>query len=484
MAAQIKWDTFSKPSPAELLCGVHSAPFDMATSTSTASTAALTVGEIIEQRPLGAYQIWITVLCGLVLVLDGFDSQAINYIGPPLSDVLHFPLKNLGSVFSAGLFGLMIGAMTSGPIADRWGRKWPVILSTLSFAGFSLVTVHVASYRELLALRFLTGLGLGGAMPNVVALASEFVPRRVLPQVVTLLFVGMPLGGVVCGLLSAAVIPRHGWPLVLYIGGTIPLAIALLLIAGLPESIGFLAAQGKDPRKIARILARIAPDADAANVRPTPRDTAHEGVPVKHLFTEGRTFGTILLWIPYFMNLLIIYFIGSWLPALLRQSGLSVAAGSTAAAFFSFGGVFGCLCEGWLIKKFGAFGVLLGEFGLATASIAALSRIPNSYSLMVAVAFASGLMVIGAQGGLNAIAANFYPTAVRSTGLGWALGVGRVGSIVGPLLGGMLLGMGWKPGQILMCGTVAAACAFVAIALSRAGGRATAYKDAPVVAGH
>jgi AAHS family 4-hydroxybenzoate transporter-like MFS transporter len=421
------------------------------------------------------------MLCGLVLVLDGFDSQAINYIGPPLSDFLHFPVKNLGSIFSAGLFGLMIGAMASGPIADRWGRKWPVILSTLSFAAFSLGTVHVGSFRELLLLRFLTGLGLGGAMPNVVALASEFVPRRVLPHVVTLLFIGMPLGGMLSGLLSAATIPRHGWQFVLYVGGTIPLAIALLLIVGLPESIGFLAASGKDPQKIARLMQRIAPDAAATDVRATPRDTAHEGVPVKHLFTEGRTFGTILLWIPYFMNLLIIYFIASWLPALLRQTGMSVSAGATAASFFSFGGVFGCLCEGWLIKRFGPFGVLLGEFGLATISIAALSKIPGSFALMLAVTFVSGLMVIGAQGGLNAIAANFYPTAVRSTGVGWALGVGRIGSIVGPLLGGMLLGMGWKPGQILLCGTVAAACAFVAIALSAIGGRTTAYRDAPAI---
>jgi AAHS family 4-hydroxybenzoate transporter-like MFS transporter len=306
----------------------------------------------------------------------------------------------------------------------------------------------------------------------------------VLPQVVTLLFVGMPLGGALCGFLSAASIPRNGWQFVLLIGGTIPLAIAVLLISGLPESIGFLAATGKDSKKIAEILAHIAPDVAIKGVRPTPRDTAHDGVPVKHLFTEGRTFGTILLWIPYFMNLLIIYFIGSWLPALLRQSGMSVASGSTAAAFFSFGGVFGCLVEGWLIKRLGAFGVLLGEFGIATASIAALAKLPSSYSLMLTVAFISGLMIIGAQGGLNAIAANFYPTAVRSTGLGWALGVGRVGSIVGPLLGGMLLGMGWKPGQILLCGTVAAACAFVAILLSVIGGKTTAYRDPSTVIAH
>lgn len=453
-------------------------------ATTTPQTQSLTVGEIIEQRPLGGYQIWTVVLCGLVLVLDGFDSQTINFIAPSIADSIHVSVKSFGPIFSAGLLGLMIAAMTTGPIADRLGRKWPVIFSTLSFAAFSLITVHVTSFRELLILRFVTGLGLGGAMPNVVALASEFVPRRILPHVVTLLFIGMPFGGVTCGLLSAAMIPRWGWQSVLYLGGTIPLIIAVLLIAGLPESIQFLAVRGKDPVKVSRILNRIAPEFAGANVRPTPRDTQHEGVPVIHLFTEGRTFGTILLWIPYFMNLLIIYFIGSWLPALLRQTGMSVSAGATATAFFSFGGVFGCLFEGWLIKRRGAFAVLLAEFGLATLFIAALSKIPNSFPLMLTFTFVSGLMVIGAQSGLNALAANFYPTAVRSTGIGWALGVGRVGSIVGPLLGGMFLGMGWKPGQILLFGTVAALCAFVAILFSRVGGRTSAYHEGPPVVAH
>jgi len=454
----------------------------MATTTSQATS--LTVGEIIEQQPLSRFQVWTAALCGLVLVLDGFDSQAINYIAPSVADGLHVAVKNFGPVFSAGLFGLMIGALASGPIADRWGRKWPVVLSTLSFAAFSLITVHVASFRELLILRFLTGLGLGGAMPNVVALASEFVPRRILPHVVTLLFVGMPLGGVICGFLSAAMIPRWGWQSVLYVGGTIPLAIALLLIAGLPESIQFLALRGKNPRKISGILSRIAPEYAGTEPRATLRDARHEGVPVIHLFTEGRAFGTLLLWIPYFMNLLMIYFISSWLPALLRQVGMSTAAGATAAAFFGLGGAFGCALEGWLIKRRGAYAVLLAEYGLAVAFIAALSKIPGSYALMLAVAFGTGLMVISPQSGLNALAASFYPTAVRSTGVGWALGVGRIGSIVGPLMGGWFLEAGWTPGAILLLGTGAAACAFAAILLSRLGGRSSAYHDAPPVAAH
>jgi AAHS family 4-hydroxybenzoate transporter-like MFS transporter len=445
----------------------------------------LTVAEIIEQRPLGRYQIWTIVLCGLVLVLDGFDSQTINFLAPSIADTTGIPIRTFGPIFSAGLFGLMIAAMTTGPIADRWGRKWPVLFSTISFAVFSLITVHVTSFRELLFLRFATGLGLGGAMPNVVALASEYVPKRMVASVVTLLFVGMPFGGVTCGLLSAVMVPKWGWHSVLYLGGTVPLVIAILLIVRLPESVQFLAVRGKNPQKVAGILARIAPEFASANLRATSRDTRHEGVPVKHLFTEGRAFGTILLWIPYFMNLLIIYFIGSWLPALLRESGMSVKAGVTATAFFSFGGVFGCLVEGWLIQRRGAYLILLIEFGFATAFVAALSKIPSSFSLMLAVTFVLGFMVIAAQAGLNALAASYYPTAVRSTGIGWALGVGRIGSIVGPLMGGMFLTWGWKPEQILLSATVAAACAWLAIFLSkRMGGRTSAYTPAPSVLSH
>jgi MFS transporter, AAHS family, 4-hydroxybenzoate transporter len=446
---------------------------------------SLTVAEIIDQRSLGAFQIGTVILCGLVLVLDGFDSQAINFLAPSIADSTGIPIKTFGPIFSAGLIGLMIAAMATSPIADRWGRKWPVILSTLTFAFFTLLTPHATTLRELFVLRFLTGLGLGGAMPNVVALASEYVPRRMVPSVVSLLFVGMPLGGVTCGLLSAVMVARWGWHSVLYLGGTVPLAIAILLIARLPESVQFLAVRGENPERVSAIVARISPEFATSALRASTRDPRHQGVPVRHLFTEGRAPATILLWIPYFMNLLIIYFINSWLPSLLRASGLSVAAGVTATAFFSLGGVFGCIVEGPMITRRGAYRILLMQFGLATVFIAALSQIPRAYSLMLALTFTSGFMVIGAQAGLNALAASYYPTAVRSTGIGWALGVGRIGSIVGPLLGGMFLTMGWKPGQILLWGTAAAVCAWLAIFISkRIGGRASAYTSSPSAATH
>jgi MFS transporter, AAHS family, 4-hydroxybenzoate transporter len=437
-----------------------------------------TVSELIDGRPLGRFQIWIVALCGVVLVLDGFDGQTITFLAPSIADSLHIPIHSFGPIFSASLFGLMIAAMTTGPIADRWGRKWPVIFSTLSFSLFSLLTPRASSFNQLFLLRFLTGLGLGGAMPNVVAIASEYVPKRLLSIVVTFLFTGMPLGGVICGFLSSKLITTWGWQWVFYLGGIAPFVIALLLITMLPESVQFLADRGGHFRKVEKILLRMAPQVPLASLhfRASSAAHAHRGVPVKYLFTEGRTAGTILLWFPYFMNLLLIYFIGSWLPAMLREAGM---AGSTAVAvstFFSVGGVLACLLEGRLMDRYGARKILLIEYLIASIFVAALATIPKSFVLVAWVTFVSGFVIIGAQGGLNALAARFYPTSIRSTGVGWALGIGRLGSIVGPLMGGMLLSIGWKPDQMLLAGDIFAVLAWVSILSShRVRANPTAY---------
>jgi AAHS family 4-hydroxybenzoate transporter-like MFS transporter len=293
----------------------------------------------------------------------------------------------------------------------------------------------------------------------------------------------MPLGGTISGFASAVMIPRWGWHSTFYVGGVLPLVISLLLITLLPESIQFLAAQGKNVQKVCRILTRISPEFATADVdlAVSPSDRSHKGVPVMRLFTEGRAVGTILLWLPYFMNLLLIYFTGSWLPALLRGDNMSVSAASTATAFISFGGIFGCVAEGYLIKWRGAGAILLAEYALAGLFLALLALLSVSFAVVLALTFTVGFMIIGAQGGLNALAASFYPTSIRSTGVGWALGVGRIGSIVGPLLGGMFLSsFGWKPSQMLLFGTFVAGCACISILLSNfARGHASAYSREP-----
>ena len=449
-------------------------------------TRSITIGDLIDQHPLSRFQIWTIVLCGVVLTLDGFDSLTVNFLATSIAHSTGIPVHSFGPIFSASLFGLMIAALTTGPIADRLGRKWPVVFATLSFALFSLLTAHAHTYREFLILRFLTGLGLGGAMPNVVALASEYSPKRLLPVVVSILFVGMPLGGAICGLLSAEMIRTWGWQWVFYIGGIIPLVIAILLVAMLPESVQFLALRGKNPAQVRRTLSKVAPEfASAGTEIVVPQDEqGRKGVPVKYLFTEGRAVGTILLWFPYFVNLLLIYFISGWLPALLNEAGMTASAAVIATAFFDLGGVLACVSQGFLMNRFGAARVLIFEYAMAAVFVGALGVLPRHVVLVAFLAFASGFVVIGAQGGLNALAARFYPTSVRSTGVGWALGVGRLGSIVGPLMGGMLLGIGWSSRGLLLAAAGFAVSAWLAIVLSnQVRGRVTAYSPSLDVGG-
>jgi AAHS family 4-hydroxybenzoate transporter-like MFS transporter len=261
-------------------------------------------------------------------------------------------------------------------------------------------------------------------------------------------------------------LPRWGWQSVIYVGGILPLVVALILIKVLPESVRYLGMSGAGQKKIRAILTRISPELRDVPVRASLKeDRPSEGFPVKHLFTEGRTLGTLLLWVPNFMNLLIIYFIVSWLPALLQQTRMPVSAGISAILLFSVGGMAGSLIEGRLMNGFGAKGILVFEFVISTLLIGSLA-FSTSFALIMTITFILGFTIQGAQGGLNALAARFYPTAIRSTGVGWALGVGRIGSIVGPVLGGIMLSIGWHPRQIFLAGTIPSLCAAVAILLT------------------
>ena len=442
-------------------------------------TRALTVNEIIDQHPLSRFQTTTIALCALVMVLDGFDTQCIGFLAPPISESFHIPLKAFTPVFAWGLIGFMTASMIMGPVADRWGRKWPVVVSTFIFATFATLTGRASSFHEVVLFRGLTGLGLGGAMPNVVALTSEYAPKRLQRIFVSTLFLGMPLGALLGGLASSALIPTYGWRSVFYVGGILPLVVALILIKALPESVQYLAVRNGDSRKIAAIMARIAPElVDVPASSLIAPDSRGKGLPVKYLFADGRAFGTILLWVPFFMNLLMIYFIVSWLPALLRQAAMPVSAGVKAISMFSLSGILGSLAQGRLMNRFGAYAVMTTEFLVSTLLIGSLAFAVGSLSFIMAVTFVLGFTIQGAQGGLNALAAGFYPTAMRSTGVGWALGIGRIGSIVGPVLGGFMLSLEWSPQQIFLAGALPAFIAAVAVMLSiRIPGNGTAYSS-------
>jgi AAHS family 4-hydroxybenzoate transporter-like MFS transporter len=433
--------------------------------------ASLDVAEFIDAQPVGGFQLRLLLTCAAVLFLDGFDTTAIGYVAPSLAAEWHLTKGALGPVFSAGLFGLMIGALLFGPLADRIGRRKIIIFSTLAFSIGTLATAFVQDVNTLLAIRFLTGLGLGGAMPNAIALTSEFSPHRRRATMVMVMFCGFSVGAALGGFLAAGLIPHFGWRSVFVVGGAAPLLLVPVLALKLPESVRFLALTGRANARVAQLLAFINPKAKFA---PATRFVVHEpelvGIPVLHLFKAGRTLATLLLWVVFFMSLLDLYFMSNWLPTVLNDLGASVSEAAAIGSMLQVGGVVGTFALGNIIDRF-SFRALALLYFVAVFAIGAIGQLGHSAAFVTTAIFVAGFCVVGGQIAANALAAGFYPTSIRASGVGWALGIGRVGSIVGPLVGGALMTLKWSTGAAFMAAAAAAMCAaLAAFSLSRLAG--------------
>ena len=422
---------------------------------------ACNVTEFIDGRPFGRLQTWVAVLCGVVAVVDGFDTQIVAYMAPAIGAEWALPRGAFGPVFGAGLLGLALGSVSGGPIADRWGRKTTIVLATLFFGLCSLATGSVSGLNELIGLRLLTGLGLGAAIPNLIAITAEFAPARNRTLIVTVMFSGFPLGSVAGGLLSSVWIPEWGWRSLFYLGGLLPILWALLMWRMLPESPTFLVASGRAPERIAALLRRIDPSHHAERYEITDRSAP--GSSVVALLADGRRSMTLLLWATFFANLLVMYFFVNWLPTLLSMAGYPLSLAIQASTAFNVGGVAGGASLAALIRRIGAIPVLSMTFGLTALAIAGISQLGQAPTLIFPAVFLVGFGVVGAQFCLNALAADLYPTSIRSTGVGWALGVGRIGSVLGPLLGGVLLAWNWQPNELVFACIAPAMLAALAI---------------------
>jgi AAHS family 4-hydroxybenzoate transporter-like MFS transporter len=432
--------------------------------------ANVDVTRLIDEQRISRFQIMVAGLCGAVVFMDGFDAQAIGYVAPTLSAAWKLPKGALGPVFGAGLFGLMLGALILGPVADRIGRKPVIVVSVLWFGICTLLTVTADSLNSLLVWRLLTGLGLGGAMPNAIALTSEYSPQRSRATMVMVMFMGFSLGSAIGGLIAAQFISKYGWTAVFWLGGLAPILLVPVLWFVLPESVRLLALRGGQDQRIRRFLSRINPDLSLKGAHFVISEEHPRGFTVKHLFTEGRAPATLLFWVMFFMNLLDIYFLAAWLPTVINNAGLSIELAVITSTMLQVGGTIGVLVLSRFLDRGNPYLVLGATYFCAAIFIAAIGSGGSSIALLIPAVFAAGFCVVGAQTGSNALVSIFYPTFIRSTGVGWALGIGRIGSIIGPVLGGFMLSAEWHIPTIFLVGAIPVLIASCAVmVLSRLG---------------
>ncbi|MGE9550140.1 MFS transporter [Erwinia amylovora] len=408
------------------------------------STAATDVRALINEGCISRYQQRIIALCFAVVAMDGMDIALMGFIAPALKTAWGVTTHQLGAVISAALIGLALGAMFAGPLADRFGRRVIIISSVFFFGLWTLATAFSQNIDQMMLFRFLTGLGLGAAMPNVGTLVAEYSPERKRAFIITVVFCGFTFGAAGGGFAASWLIPHYGWHAVLVVGGLLPLMIVPMLLSWLPESVRFLLARHAPAGQIRRIVEKMAPgrvhhDSHFAMVEKAQRHGA-----VRLVTSRPYLLGSSLLWGGYFMGLFLVYLIGSWLPSLVKDMGMTVTQAALVTAMYQAGGTVGSLFAGWMMDRFNANLALAGIYFVGAIATVAIGFAPAQTLVLSLVAFCSGFCLNGANTGMNALSASYYPTHARATGSSWMHGVGRMGAILSAFAGAQMLSMGWN----------------------------------------
>lgn len=397
--------------------------------------------EFIDTNHFSKFQWMIFAVCFLVALLDGYDTVAIGYIAPSLIQEWGIQKPDLATAMSAGLFGIAIGAIGFGPLADKLGRKIMLVVSVLVFGIGTFISAYSQSLLHLEILRFITGVGLGAAMPNAVTLLSEYCPTKRKFFLVNTMFCGFPVGAASGGFLAAWIIPEFGWQSVLFLGGIVPIILAIFLIFFIPESVRYSINKGASQEKIKAVLSRISQSAKDYShfylsennaTKTTHSSDKAEGVRV--ILSKHYALGSVMLWITYFMGLIIFYGVSNWMPTLFTTAHISGSLAAVVTGLFALGGL-GAIANGWLMDRYNPSLLIAFFFALTFITVGIIGYSVNvGTAALVFITLLAGIVMNTAQSSLPSFAASFYPTAGRSTGVSWMLGIGRFGGIAGSYL--------------------------------------------------
>lgn len=436
----------------------------MAQAAFSAAEAAL------ENQRIGGLQLRVAALCTLVQICDGYDLNAVGWVAPSLIHAWHLTPPMFASAFTWSSIGILVGALSAGPIGDRFGRR-PLLLASLTIFGIaSLLSASADSLGTLSLWRFFTGLGIGGGFSGAAALTGDYAPHRLRATMIMATFTGAPIGGFIGGQIAALLLAHYDWPVIFVLGGVFPLLLVLALALWLPESPRFLATKQNLSPSHAALLRRL----DIAPTQTGAVDVA-QGNPVGMLFGQGYALQTVLLWVIYFCSLLNLFLFAYWMPTVLNLIGMSPPQAVFASSLRDFGAIFAVLYLGLAIDRIGPERTLALHYAVGAVFIGVIALVALPYGLLLLMSFLAGATIIGSQTGANGTCGKLYPARMRTSGLGWALGIGRLGGIAAPMLGGYLLSLGLAPTRIFM-----SACLFALIAAAATALLAFRGRHAPV----
>lgn len=418
---------------------------------------------VMDSSRIGPFQIAIILVCASIAMFDGFDTQAIALAAPEIAAEWGVAPSVFGGVFASGLFGALIGALAFGVAADKFGRKPSLVAAVALFSIVTFFTPYVSHVPTLIAVRFITGLGLGGALPGIIALTSEYSPARSRATIVSLMFCGFPLGAVLGGLAAAKLMPVVGWKILFIIGAVAPLAMLPVILIVVPESVRFLALRGRKD-EVVHLLSRL----QVSQVWNGEVGAAENerGPSIARLFDRHLALGTLILTTTFLLTLMLSYFLVNWLPLLTHQAGVGMQNAVLGVAALNLGAIFGCLIIGRLVDAKGAALPIGVAYVLGGAAIAGIGLNAHVAPLMLTLCFVAGGFSIGAQMCVVALCATFYRTELRATGVGWLMGAGRIGAILGPILGGAMIARGMSaPHLFFVAGGVSVLTALTVFAM-------------------